>query len=64
MSPSHRFVNVCHYVGHWNPQVYQYLLGVLEISLGTAVIPPSEVCMCSGHSDIKAQNAETPSLGG
>lgn len=42
--------------------MYPYLLGVLEISLGTAVIPPSKVCKGSGHSDIKPQNAGTPSL--
>lgn len=51
-------------MGHWNPQVYPYLLGVLEISLGTAVILPSKVCKGSGHSDIKTQNAGTPSLAG
>ena len=51
-------------MGHWNPQVYPHLLGVLEISLGTAVILPSEVCKGSGHSDIKTQNAGTPSLAG
>lgn len=51
-------------MGPWNPQVHPYLLGVLEISLGIAVMLPSKVCKGSGHSDIKTQDAGTPSLAG
>lgn len=57
-------VPLCGNLNKWDTESSSVSISIrgFRDSLGTAVIPPSKVCKGSGHSDIKPQNAGTPSL--